>query len=47
MNSGNAPWSEVIGVVEDVRENGVQVAPPETVYWPSMVMGLYGLKKYT
>jgi putative ABC transport system permease protein len=37
-----APWSEVIGVVEDVRENGVQAAPPETVYWPSMGKGLYG-----
>lgn len=42
---GNAPWSEVIGVVEDVRENGVQVASPETVYWPSMATGLYGDKE--
>jgi putative ABC transport system permease protein len=42
---GNAPWSEVIGVVEDVRENGVQAAPPETVYWPSMGVGLYGSKE--
>jgi predicted permease len=41
----SAPWSEVIGVVEDVRENGVQAAPPETVYWPSMGVGLYGSKE--
>jgi predicted permease len=41
----SAPWSEVIGVVEDVRENGVQAAPPETVYWPSMMVGLFGGKE--
>jgi predicted permease len=40
----SAPWSEIIGVVEDVHEHGVQVAPPETVYWPSMAIGLYGSK---
>ncbi|HEX2664972.1 MAG TPA: ABC transporter permease [Candidatus Acidoferrum sp.] len=36
------PWYEVIGVVEDVRENGVQEKPPETVYWPSLMDKLYG-----
>ena len=36
------PWYEVIGVVEDVRENGVQEKPPETVYWPSLMGKLYG-----
>ncbi len=30
----SAPWSEVIGVVQDVRENGVQEKAPEIVYWP-------------
>jgi predicted permease len=30
----NAPWREVIGVVEDVRDNGVQKPAPTTVYWP-------------
>ncbi len=38
----NAPWNEVIGVVQDVREHGVQVPAPETVYWPTMMKGLYG-----
>lgn len=37
-----APWFEVIGAVEDVRERGVQEAPPPIVYWPS-----YGTSKYT
>jgi putative ABC transport system permease protein len=38
------PWYEVIGVAEDVRESGVQAAPPEIVYWPSMATALYGGK---
>ena len=27
------PWHEVVGVVEDVRENGVDQISPATVYW--------------
>lgn len=30
-----APWREIIGVVEDVRENGAQKPAPATVYWPA------------
>jgi predicted permease len=29
------PWHEVIGVVQDVRENGLFQPPPPTVYWPA------------
>jgi predicted permease len=36
------PWHEVVGVVEDVRENGVQEKAPAMVYWPSMMSGIYG-----
>ncbi len=32
-----APWSEVVGVVQDVRENGVDQVSPATVYWPSLM----------
>jgi hypothetical protein len=39
------PWHEVIGVVEDVRENGVTQAPPKTVYWPPLMQYLFGSKK--
>jgi predicted permease len=35
------PWREVIGVVEDVRENGVHAAAPPIVYWPSMLENLF------
>jgi predicted permease len=31
----NAPWRQVIGVVDDVRENGVHRAPPAIAYWPT------------
>jgi predicted permease len=30
-----APWREVIGVVQDVRDNGVHEPAPAMVYWPS------------
>ena len=36
------PWREVIGVVQDVRENGVQEQAPEIVYWPSMMNYMFG-----
>ena len=29
------PWREVIGVVADVRMNGLDEASPATVYWPT------------
>ena len=38
------PWREVVGVVEDVRENGVDQVSPATVYWPSLTSDLYGPK---
>ncbi|PWT97110.1 MAG: multidrug ABC transporter substrate-binding protein [Terriglobia bacterium] len=31
------PWQEVIGVVQDVRQNGIQEKAPEIVYWPAMM----------
>ncbi len=43
FNIGPAtPWTEVIGVVRDVRENGVQEPAPTTVYWP-----VYGVHPYS
>jgi putative ABC transport system permease protein len=30
----NSPWSEVIGVVDDVRDVGLDLAPADTVYTP-------------
>lgn len=36
------PWHEVVGVVGDVREKGVQEKAPEIVYWPSLMENLFG-----
>jgi ABC-type antimicrobial peptide transport system permease subunit len=30
-----APWQEVIGVVQNVHDNGVDQPPPAVVYWPA------------
>jgi predicted permease len=34
-------WRDVIGVVQDVRENGVHAAAPPIVYWPSMTESVF------
>ena len=36
------PWHEVIGVIQDVREKGVQETTPEIVYWPPLMENLFG-----
>jgi predicted permease len=36
------PWLEVIGVVQDVRQNGIQERAPEIVYWPVMIRNYFG-----
>jgi predicted permease len=36
------PWHEVVGVIQDVRENGVQEKAPEIVYWPPLTENLFG-----
>lgn len=36
------PWHEVVGVIQDVREKGLQEAAPEIVYWPPLMENLFG-----
>ena len=36
------PWHEVVGVVQDVREEGLQKKAPEIVYWPPLMKDLDG-----
>jgi predicted permease len=31
------PWYEVIGVVQNVRQNGIQEKAPDIVYWPALM----------
>ena len=42
FNFPGKPWHEVVGVVQDVSENGVDQISPATVYWASMKPDLYG-----
>jgi predicted permease len=37
----NAPKQEIIGVVQDVREHGVQEPAPAVVYWPALGDSIY------
>ncbi len=43
----SAPWHEVVGVVQDVRENGVDQVSPATVYWPLLMRDLFTPGKLT
>jgi predicted permease len=36
------PWREVVGVVEDVHEEGLNKKAPEIVYWPPLGTNLFG-----
>jgi predicted permease len=40
------PWREVIGVVQDVRENSVHEKAPAIVYWPSLLPGAGPFPQY-
>jgi predicted permease len=35
------PWHEVVGVIQDVREKGVQEKAPEIVYWAPLVQNRF------
>ena len=35
---GSMPWHEVVGVVQNVPENGVDEAAPAMVYWPTFLV---------
>ncbi len=39
------PWVEVVGVVEDVRQNGVEDKAPAIVYWPALRDDAFGGKR--
>ena len=38
------PWQVVIGVVQDVRHNGVDEKAPAIIYWPAMINSPYTSK---
>jgi predicted permease len=40
--SDKIQWREVVGVVENVRDDGIQKQPPPTVYWPFAMANFNG-----
>jgi len=39
-------WREIIGVVADVRDDGVDKKAPTSVYWPILISDFYGEKPF-
>jgi hypothetical protein len=39
--AGGGPWRDIVGVVEDVRTNGLDQGSPATVYWPVFMADFY------
>lgn len=42
IDGGEQHWSEIVGVVGDVREDGLDQEAPSTMYWPLMQRDFYG-----
>jgi putative ABC transport system permease protein len=40
--SPQSPWREIVGVVSDVHDDGLQAAPPAIAYWPSLMENFEG-----
>jgi putative ABC transport system permease protein len=40
--NGKPQWREVVGVVENVRDDGAQKHSPPTVYWPFAIENFFG-----
>jgi putative ABC transport system permease protein len=39
-------WREIIGVVENLHDDGADKKPPSIVYWPAMLKNIYGQPTY-
>jgi predicted permease len=40
----DSPWREVVGVVDDVYDNGLDQEAPRIVYWPWVMESFFGLE---
>jgi putative ABC transport system permease protein len=41
-DNANSPWREIVAVVADVYDNGVQEKPPSFAYWPALMDNFWG-----
>ncbi len=44
--TSTSAWREVVGVVQDVREDSLQQAPPPLVYWPVLMEDFAGVDTF-
>ncbi len=42
ISGGEPVWNEIVGVVGNVREDGLDQESPATMYWPAIQRDLYG-----
>ncbi len=45
-NSPSNPWREIVGVVGDERDNGLNAPAPAIVYWPLVINDYWDMKTY-
>jgi predicted permease len=45
--SETSPWREIVGVVGDVHDDGVNQDPPTIVYWPMALADFWGEELFT
>jgi len=41
-DNANSPWREIVGVVADVYDNGMQEKAPSFAYWPALMDNFWG-----
>jgi predicted permease len=44
---GRSGWLDVVGVVQDIRQDGLHEDPPTTVYWPVLIANTAGQPSVT
>jgi predicted permease len=40
--AGGGPWREIVGVAQDVYDDGAHQRPPTIVYWPTLTQNFFG-----
>ena len=43
---GEGPWHEIVGVVGNARDDGIDKEPPTIAYWPFVMPDFWGSTPY-